>query len=449
MFQKVKLIPDLTKHNTLTLHPEQKKQLGIDYIQVIWMRFATKSAQLFIKTSTELNKHEMSLSFNVIKELRIPLSPIYEMKISEFELILGPYIGIAAAPTKEKLQESVHTLSNYLYDYHSIGGAVLAFSVEEVDMDNQLINGYIFNPETSKWDYGTYFYPAVIFRRVGMKREMRKHFHSLLGACIFNSYIFNKYEMYEWLSHFSDVQSFLPETILYTKLGDIHWFLESHSEVYIKPIYGSQGVGIIQVVKKGDCILVRYRLEGKNYEHYYWSKKEANLFFKKQLRKKKCIIQKAIHLFKEKNKVVDFRLILVKNQYGEWEDLGLVTRKGENGSIISNISADGQAEIAEFTLKDTFGLSEVEVNKLRTKMSKLAITAAHSLEKSGVHLGNLGIDLALDTNYKLWILEINNKDPNHTILMDAQAREKMYQAKRLNMMYAKHLAGFSDEVYSL
>ena len=42
----------------------------------------------------------------------------------------------------------------------------------------------------------------------------------------------------------------------------------------------------------------------------------------------------------------------------------------------------------------------------------------------------------------IWIIEVNNKDPNHTILLDAKDRQQLYSIKRANMLYAKRLAGF-------
>lgn len=103
---------------------------------------------------------------------------------------------------------------------------------------------------TDSFEEGTYYYPASIFKRIGMVKELRDHFHTLLGDAVFNNYIFNKWEAHQWLNSIDNVKDHIPHTILYETPKDIREFLNKYDTAYIKPIYGSQGIGIVKIEKK-------------------------------------------------------------------------------------------------------------------------------------------------------------------------------------------------------
>jgi len=163
---------------------------------------------------------------------------------------------------------------------------------------------------------------------------------------------------------------------------------------------------------------------------------------KRNISKSRFIIQKALDLIATDEKTIDFRALIVKDHYGEWRDIGIIARHGVKGSITSNISTGGSAELAQITLKNILKLTDEEVSKFRKRMSTIAINAARGLEESGISCGNLGVDLGVDLNGDVWIVEINNRDPNHTIALDAKDRQMFFKVRLQNMLYAKKLAGF-------
>ena len=75
-------------------------------------------------------------------------------------------------------------------------------------------------------------------------------------------------------------------------------------------------------------------------------------------------------------------------------------------------------------------------------MESLAVKACESLEKTGMHLGNIGMDIGLNRSGHLWIIEINNRGPDMTIALDAGDREMYYRIKSAPLDYAKWLSGF-------
>lgn len=442
MDQRYKIIPDYTRDELITLNPNIISKTVIKNRKIAYVQFGIKCCEVKVAVSGELETDEILLSHEIIDELKIPAFLSYEIAFNKNNIIFGPYIGMLTEKKEETLKQIIDNLKSYVYGYEKIGGAVLIFSEEGVDMDSQLIRGFLFNPESENFEEGIFPYPASIFKRTGIRKKLRNHFHSLLGDAIFNNYIFNKWESHQWLSCFEAVKEYLPDTVLYKHPIDVRKFLKQHKSAYIKPIYGSQGMGILKIDTIGDQFMLHYSKKDDNSEQYINIQREFNEFLRRNLRSEKYIIQRTLTLTSSEERTIDFRLILVKDGNGQWNDIGLIARHGVKGNITSNVSTGGSAEKAEITFKNVFHLSDDEASNLRNKMSIIGKEAALGLEKSGISCGNLGIDMAIDVEGHIWIIEINNINPNHTIAIDAKDRQMFYHARLLNMLYAKRLAGF-------
>lgn len=442
MNQRYKIIPDYTREGFITLNPEMISKTVMKNRKIAYVQFGIKCCEVKVWTSQELEPDEVLLSHEIMENLKIPAFLSYEMALDKNNISFGPFIGMLAERSEERLKEIIDNLKSYVYGYEEIGGVVLVFSTEGINQTSHTIRGFVFNPLTDSFEEGTYYYPASIFKRIGMVKELRDHFHTLLGDAVFNNYVFNKWEAHQWLNSFDTVKEHLPHTILYESPKDIREFLNEYDTAYVKPIYGSQGVGIVKIEKKGDWFFTYYSQEGEQKEECFKSTMELNSFFKNNLNKGKFIVQKALELISTDERTIDFRALIIKDQYGVWQDIGMVARHGVKCSITSNISTGGSAELAEVTLKNMLKLSDEEVSKFRKKMSSIGVNVAKGLEESGIRCGNLGIDMGVDINGYIWIIEINNLDPNHTIALDAKDRQMFLRARLLNMLYAKKLAGF-------
>ncbi|XMB87156.1 YheC/YheD family protein [Mycoplasmatota bacterium WC44] len=437
MRQKYNILPNLQFRNRLTV-PDCK--LISDGRIKGYIRFGHYAREIDIVRSNEISNDQILVSQNIIEELNIPTASNYEIRFDGIDITIGPYIGILVCKRQENLDLVVQNLSNYLYDYDDIGGLVIAFSQEGIDIEKEMIKGYAYNPQSTLWEEGTFYYPSSIFRRAGLSDKKRNFLHSRLGDRMFNNYIFDKWEMHKWLSN--SMQHHLPETIRYENPKDIIWFLSRFNTAYIKPIYGSQGMGIMKVTRENDIYKLEAQVDNKDIVKYFETDSKLMTHLKGYHKNKRYIIQEGIDVIKKDNMMIDFRVLLVKNYSGKWTEMGIIGRYGEKARITSNISSGGNASMGNEVLRDILNLTEEQILKLRSKMKKMVIEAAEKIESCGIHCGNFGFDIAIDKNYKLWIIEINNKDPNHTIAIDAGNRELFYKTKKMNMLYAKKLAGF-------
>lgn len=449
---KYAILPVLQGTDSITIHKDTGRMLGLEHLEEINLRFGNQTLKVQLIMSAEIDPEVIRLSRNVIKTLSIPLSPLYELIYKESELIIGPYMGILAAPTEASLQQRLENLTSYLQDYETIGGAVLVFSLEGVRTKKPYIYGYVFNPQQNIWERGMFPYPAAVFStiEVSMTRKweqykaVMKHFHSLLGNRIFNYPNFDKWEMVQWLVRYPGIREHLPETILYTHPDEIVQMLKKYGRVYIKPILGRLGLGVMEATLDRKAVIIRFRKNNTNQKIIFHSFSDLHQFCRRNLQRGNMIVQRAIDILTVRGRILDFRLVLVKELEGEWRNMGIFARYGAKRSVVSNISAGGNAEWGDQTL-ETLGHSKDEWLYWKNRLSSLAYAASKAMEEHVIQCGNFGIDLAIDKQERIWILEINNQNPDHNIALLAGKKEIFLKARRANMLFLKRLAGFFEE----
>lgn len=385
---------------------------------------------------------EILLSQNIIQDFNLPLYCRYELTMKGKELWLGPFVGFLLTFDEENLDQYVHFLSDYLYFYEEIGGTVIAFSLQGINSNRLTVKGLIFNPASNQWEKGVFPYPSSFFIKSKMiPYPCIQHFQSVIGHTIFNNFHFDKWEMYQILNSFPPLKKYLPDSKLYGKPEDILNLLKQQNDLFIKPLNGSRGRSIYKLSSRNKGIAVRYRDHTRMI-----TKGEAKRVFKERLKKKAFIIQKSVDLISYEKKVIDFRIIMTRNGFGEWMETGIIARYGKKGSIVSNIRQGGTAEKGELALKKFF-LPE-EVSQIKQEMSLVARQVAECLDKTGVHCANMGVDIGLDRNKKLWIIEIQHNNPDHTLALDGKDRGGYLQTLYNHMLYLKKLSGFASEMRS-
>lgn len=434
------IIPLLTMSQTFIINKEEANRLAINEMKIAYLKFGNNTSEVKLGISPELKENELLLSINTIDELKLALFLRYELVVNKNEIQLGPFIGILGTKTKEMLDKNVQSYKNFTYDYNHIKGAILAFSLEGIHKKSNQVEGYLYHPDKEQWIKGIYPFPMAVFKRIGIKKEWRIYFNRQTNNRVFNDRIIGKWRVYTLLERNELIKPHLPETVLYQRPKDVRMFLMIFPSVFIKHTFGSQGKGIIEISRHGKWYITR--IVGQE-TVVLKSDSELNTFLKENIIAGEYIVQEAIDLLTIESQKIDFRLMTVKDVNGRWNVLGTIARFGTKDNIISNVSGGGIAEMGYHAIKQTLNLSHKQTYHIIRKMGTLAVELADCLDKSSYLCGNLGIDLALDKKGHIWIIEVNNKDPNHTIALDAGNRHLLYEAKQAAMLYAKKLCGFS------
>ncbi|WP_226665468.1 YheC/YheD family protein [Metabacillus litoralis] len=387
------------------------------------------------------------LSEDVFNHFSIPTNLDYELTVNQNELIIGPVIGLLVrGKTSEMTMERIRIYKNYMYGYKQINGLILLFTSDGIDEEKRIITGFAYDPIQNVWEKGTFPFPAAVFIRKTLKTSMRNQLERLIGSNYFNSHVFNKWEMWEWFSSNDSLKGFFAETVLANDFPALEKLVNNHSSIYIKPASGMQGSGIYLLSKTEEGYTLKYRFKNENISTLFDDWYSIQEYLQTELKIERYIAQQGISLIKENGRLMDLRVIVTKDHNGKWSVPGIVTKLGEENSIVSNISSGGSAEQVWETLQRIYQDSPKDAFRKYIELENLAIQCCKYLENKGLHLAYIGIDIGMDEHKNLWVIEINNRSPDMTIALDAKDEQLYYKIKTAPLKYAKWLSGFRSVV---
>jgi glutathione synthase/RimK-type ligase-like ATP-grasp enzyme len=446
MNQVVTIKTKMDQHSEFAIHPEKAAAIGLGNKKFAYISFGNQKYYAKIILNPEVPPENAWLSRNLSVELHLPEYPIYEIRLNHNEILIGPYIGLLLANEDRRLTSvRLNKLLVYGIQYAKLHGAMVVFALDKVHRENRLIEGYGYNPAGKCWQKGIYPYPAAIYRTIGLNPEWKNHFLSVIGDKVFNSRFFGKWEMYQWFVKEPEINPHLPYTVLYHSPQDVFEMLARFPRVYIKPVLGLQGRGIVRAGMENKVLILKYREKGVNCVTAFEDPAKAREYIQERFRHGRYLIQQAVDLLEYQGRLIDFRCVVQKNQAGRWVCQAIIGRSGVTGSIVSNISSGGAAFTAENILRKAIPASAERIADWKEKIAALAITVSHKLDGYGINCGTLGLDIGMDPQGRLWLIEINNRDPDPGIALDVHDTQLYYTLKTGPLFYAKFLAGFQDE----
>jgi hypothetical protein len=130
--------------------------------------------------------------------------------------------------------------------------------------------------------------------------------------------------------------------------------------------------------------------------------------WRKDERIEEYIVQQGISLASFNQRPFDLRVLVQKDQKGEWGLTGIGARVAGKRSITTHVPRGGSIDEPEKLLTATFGGDTA----LRTiQLARLAALAiARQIEKASGHiLGEMSMDLGVDSSGQIWFFEANSR----------------------------------------
>ncbi|MFC5529329.1 YheC/YheD family protein [Cohnella yongneupensis] len=297
-----------------------------------------------------------------------------------------------------------------------LGMQVFVFTPQDVDDGNGRIHALFFKPETGSWSRKWVRFPHVIYDRCRIQRSHR--FQQLLAfrkryshLIFLNRPLRNKWTVYKTLSKVSSFRGHLPVTRLYQSPEDVTSLLRKFSTVYVKPINGTGGRGILRIDRKTDG---SFLLQGRNHSRGIVSPKVVSgqnlhgAIRSWDMHGDRYIAQQGLNIKLPNGRVHDYRMLVQKNGSGAWEVTGCAGRIGPAGSITSNLHGGGQAASMNALLKQWVG-GDSAIAQIKSTAETFGVNVARHLESTYSSLCELALDLAIDRSGKIWLLEVNPK----------------------------------------
>lgn len=425
------------------MHPETAVSLGCEKKKSMVLAFGSCKTFAELVISESVPDNELSISRQIMDWLHLPVTPRYELLFKGDELVIGPCIGVLLSSKHSRINaKRLEKAHYYVKEYGSLHGALIVFDLYGVNREKRIISGYCYNPYTDEFERGLFPYPNALYRKAGLNNEWKNHFLSVIGNKLFNNPYYSKWKMYQSLSGDETLKSYLPYTEIMTNTAQVFELLDAYNRIYIKPLLGLRGHGIIRLTKESEVYLIELRQQNENNLIRCSGAEEATENLKNLLGAQPCMLQQGIELIRINNRLIDFRCVMQKNGLGLWECKAIVARMGKKNSVVSNVSSGGRAYTVPDLLEKIKGQYEWETLNLPDQLQALALQVCGRLDQAGAVYGMVGLDIAADTDGRLWIIEVNNRDPDPSIALNIHDR-KLYEELKVNLMrYAKWLSGF-------
>ncbi|QHT60117.1 YheC/YheD family protein [Paenibacillus lycopersici] len=370
----------------------------------------------------------------------------------EAVLAFGPLIGVLISrddpERKERPFGSITMFCKELVDACQAQGAhVYFFTPLHLKGNFNTVEGWVY--ADGGWRKTYLPSPDVVNNRLtSRKLENRPNVQEFIQevklrhkSTVFNEKFLDKPEVFEALAKDPALTKYLPESHVLKNFPMLKSMCGRYHTVFLKPVRGSLGKGIIRITKlDADAYSAQYATVGGTRRHYFSSLLKLYGSISGKMKTVRYQIQQGLNLIDIMGRPVDFRALVQKNETGKWVLTSIVARTAGSHHFVSNLARGGTLS----TVREAVGrsnLSGANSHEAPGKLQRAALDIAHGVDTFiPAHFGELGIDLALDTSGRVWLLEVNSKPSknDNTPLPDQKIRPSVRNMVR----YARHLAEF-------
>jgi hypothetical protein len=375
-----------------------------------------------------------------------------QYKVGTSTLVLGPLIGVLVSRdyphTPDKPFGSITMFCKELVEASTAQGVfVYFFTPSQIGTSLDTVDGWVYS---NGWQRVKMPIPDVVNNRLtSRKLENRpsvQHFMKEVklqhDTTVFNEKFLDKVEVFDALKNDESLARYLPESHLLRNYTMLKSMCSRYSNVFLKPVRGSLGKGIIRIT----------RLDTNNYQAMFATaggtrrQQHTSLvkLFSSISAKMKTIkyqVQQGLQLIEIQKRPVDFRALVQKNASGKWTLTSIVARTAGSDHFVSNLARGGTLSTALEAVAKSNLQSGMSRNEAVQRLQQAALNIARGVDAQiPAHFGELGIDLALDTSGRVWLLEVNSKPSknDNTPLHENKIRPSV----RMMIQYSRFLSGF-------
>ncbi|MBB6445380.1 putative amidoligase domain-containing protein [Bacillus benzoevorans] len=351
-------------------------------------------------------------------------------------LILGPILGILTNRPFERQGTYFQHISKMAINKQML---VYVFEPKDIIWEKQLIKG------TTTEGEGLFPFPAVIYDRYFLTRKKQiKEIEEIRAKLqfIYQIPFINSPKLFDltgdkWLSYQvlkEKHEEYLPDTCIYKQPSDIKEMIDLYGEVFIKPLGGALGKGIIQVMQNPSGL---YWMNPKQQNFQPLGAVEdltATLF--PQIERGPYVLQEAVRRKKLNEHYVEIRVYMQKNGRMKWVRTGMVARLTNEGIMTVETEINRRASIVLSKLYP----NPNERRIIKNQITKVTKSVVETIEHTVGTFGELAVDICIDQYDTIKILEVNAKPDNLFSQVNAYKLRNLAAQRLLN--YATALSGF-------
>lgn len=324
-------------------------------------------------------------------------------------------LGIMALYLNGNKLEERSFFRSLLKEARRLGLEAFVFTPEDVVEEKRRIRAHIYDEASGGWKRQWKSFPDVVFDRCRYQNTPRfrklREFRAKHGDLLYlNRPLANKASIHALLQKDKGIKPHLPETTMYRGPKELGEFASKHDIVFVKPINGTGGRGVIRIEPAGKG---RYTLRGRDRRRAILPPRQVSLEGAHRVLTQlgltnNCLMQQGIELTLPNGRVHDYRLLMQKTGEGRWEATGCAGRIGAAHSVTSNLHGGGKAVATDRLLQVTFPKGG-QAEAVKAEMSELGHKVVEALEERFRDMCELALDVAVDRKGRVWLLEINPK----------------------------------------
>lgn len=201
-----------------------------------------------------------------------------------------------------------------------------------------------------------------------------------------------------------EIRPFVPDTRRWTSTT-LQSMLKKYKMVYVKPVHGSFGKGVIKAKMSKHKGRAVYNYHHGKIKHTFPSFRTFYTSIDKQRRNKAYLVQKGIQLLKWDKRPFDVRVMVQRTEKKPWKATGVIGRLAHPKRIVTNFHNQGKPLPIEQLLSPY--LSTAQRMKYRQLLEKLSVKIAGHLSRTYPGFREIGVDIGIDPKFHPWVLEVN------------------------------------------
>ncbi|KAF0198049.1 MAG: hypothetical protein FD169_112 [Bacillota bacterium] len=339
-------------------------------------------------------------------------------------LRLGPVLGIMGSRrtnTGGVFGQTTEIIRDCVRLARRRGMLAYAFSPRDIDWVSKSVRGWVWTgavPKRMRCPLPDIVYDRVASRRSETSTRMTTAKENLLQISnlqYYNRVFLNKWDVHKMLESYPELKKHLPPTQELVNSKILETYLKKYPVVFVKPTQGSLGAGILRVARSSKGFAYRLtRLDHPDYRGRASTVAGMVRVAERLLRQDQYIVQRGLSLAHLNGGPFDIRVLLQKSTRNHWTVQSMVARVAQPGNVISNLADGGQIINPRRAIAAVFGPS-IKPSLMTLRIRRIAKAAALAIEKEiEYEFAEVGIDLAVDINAKIWIIEANSRPGRQT-----------------------------------
>jgi hypothetical protein len=258
--------------------------------------------------------------------------------------------------------------------------------------------------------------PSVIHNRALQLRRTEQHQVTQLllqGIQVYN--VRNRYRkdhIHEMLYQDPGLRQHLPRAVKATP-DSLAYMMEHYDDLVIKPCSGSIGHGIMRIFQKDGQwkLTCETRTSRKGWATFRLNKGQLPSATLRRIFRHAYLIEERIPLVRYEGRPVDLRVSVQRGGDGLWGITGIFAKVAPAHTFVTNIAQGSKV----MTLAEALGSEESDWHllELEARIKSVGLRIARTLASSLPHLADLGLDLGITENGRIYFIECNGRDQRY------------------------------------